>query len=56
MTALDHESPYLRFILGFMGITDVRFVQASGTGEVMQGRKSADEFLAPHLKEVAAAL
>jgi len=56
MTALDHESPYLRFILGFMGITDVRFVQAGGTGEVMQGRKSADEFLAPHLKEVAEAL
>ena len=56
MTALDHESPYLRFILGFMGITDIRFVQAGGTGEVMQGRKSADEFLAPHLKEVAVAL
>jgi len=56
MTALDHESPYLRFILGFMGITDVRFVQAGGTGEVMQGRKSADEFLAPHLKDVAAAI
>jgi FMN-dependent NADH-azoreductase len=56
MTALDHQSPYLRFILGFMGITDVRFVQAGGTGEIMQGRKSADEFLAPHLKEVAAAI
>ena len=56
MTALDHQSPYLRFILGFMGITDVRFVQAGGTGEVMQGRKSADEFLAPHLKEVTAAI
>ncbi len=54
LTALDHESPYLRFILGFMGITDVRFVQAGGTGEVLQGRKSADEFLAPHLKEVVA--
>lgn len=56
MTALDHESPYLRFILGFMGITNVRFVQAGGTGEVLQGRKSADEFLAPHLREVAAAI
>ncbi|HUK48788.1 MAG TPA: NAD(P)H-dependent oxidoreductase [Terriglobales bacterium] len=56
MTALDHQSPYLRFILGFMGITDVRFVQAGGTGEVMQGRKSPDDFLAPHLKEVAAAI
>lgn len=56
MTALDHESPYLRFILGFMGITDVRFVQAGGTGEVMQGRKSADAFLVPQLREVAAAI
>jgi FMN-dependent NADH-azoreductase len=56
MTSLDHESPYLRFIFGFMGITDVRFVPAGGTEEVMQGRKSADEFLAPHLKEVAASI
>jgi FMN-dependent NADH-azoreductase len=56
LTTLDHQSPYLRFIFGFMGITDVRFVQAGGTGEVMQGRMSADEFLAPHLKGVAAAI
>jgi FMN-dependent NADH-azoreductase len=54
LTALDHEVPYLRFIFGFMGITDVRFVQAGGTGAVLQGNVSADEFLAPHLKEIAA--
>lgn len=54
MTAMDFEVPYLRFIFGYMGISDVRFVQAGGTGAVMQGRVSADEFLSPHLKEIAA--
>jgi FMN-dependent NADH-azoreductase len=54
LTALDHEVPYLRFIFGFIGITDVRFVQAGGTSAVVQGNVSADEFLAPHLKEISA--
>lgn len=54
LTALDHEVPYLRFIFGFMGITDVRFVQAGGTAAVVQGRVSAEEFLSPHLQQIAA--
>jgi FMN-dependent NADH-azoreductase len=54
MTALDYEVPYLRFIFGFMGITDVQFIRAGGTGAVMQGRISAEEFLSPYLSEVAA--
>ena len=33
LSALDHEVPYLRFIFGFMGITDVRFVQAGGRAQ-----------------------
>ena len=41
LAALDYEVPYLRFILGFMGISDVRFIQAEGTGAVMQGRVCA---------------
>lgn len=53
LTALDYEVPYLRFIFGFMGITDVEFIRAGGTGAVVQGRISAEEFLAPHLKEIA---
>jgi FMN-dependent NADH-azoreductase len=56
LSALDHEVPYLRFIFGFMGVTDVRFIQAGGTGAILQGRVSAEEFLTPHLKEVAAAV
>lgn len=54
MTALDHEVPYLRFIFGFIGITDVRFIQAGGTASVVQGRVSSAEFLSPYLSEVAA--
>jgi len=56
MTALDHEAPYLRFIFGYMGIHDVRFVQVGGTGHVQQGKVSAEAFLSPYLNEVAAAI
>jgi len=54
LTAFDHEVPYLRFILGFIGLTDVRFIQAGGTGGVAQGRLSSEEFLSPYLNEIAA--
>jgi FMN-dependent NADH-azoreductase len=54
LTAYDHEVPYLRFILGFMGLSNVTFVQAGGTGSVSQGKVSAEEYLAPYLKQVAA--
>jgi FMN-dependent NADH-azoreductase len=53
MAALNYEIPYLRFILAYMGLTDVRFIHAGGTASVMQGRISPEEFLAPYLKEIA---
>ena len=56
LSALDHEVPYLRFIFSFIGVTDMRFVQAGGTGAIVQGRVSAEEFLSPHLKEVVSAI
>jgi len=56
MTALDHEVPYLRFVFGFMGIRDVRFVQAGGTGQVQQGKIPVETFLSPYLSEVSAAV
>ena len=55
-SALDYEVPYLRFIFGFMGITDIQFIQAGGTGSVAQGRVSAEEFLAPYLNEIPRAI
>ena len=56
LAALDHEIPYLRFIFGFMGIGDVRFVQAGGTTGVARGQISADAYLAPYLEQIAAAI
>jgi FMN-dependent NADH-azoreductase len=53
MAALNYEIPYLRFILAYMGLTDVRFIHAGGTGSVMRGRISPEEFLAPYLNEIA---
>ena len=52
-TALDYEVPYLRFIFGFIGITDVRFIQAGGTRAVIQGQISTEQFLSPYLSEIA---
>lgn len=56
LNGLDYELPYLRFILGFMGITDVQFIQAGGTGAVAQGRISPTDFLAPYLNEIPRAV
>jgi len=56
LSALDYEIPYLRFIFGFMGITDIEFIQAGGTGALAQGRISAKDFLAPYLNEIPRAV
>jgi FMN-dependent NADH-azoreductase len=52
MEAYNYEVPYLRLILGFIGITDVTFVHAGGTMRVVQGQVSSEEFLAPLLKQI----
>ncbi|HEY4815434.1 MAG TPA: FMN-dependent NADH-azoreductase [Chthoniobacterales bacterium] len=54
MEAYNYETPYLRQILGFIGITDLTFVHAGGTMRVVQGQISAEEFLAPLLKQIRA--
>ena len=56
MEAYNYEIPYLRHILGFIGITDVTFVQAGGTMRVAQGQGSSEEFMAPLLKQIKAAV
>ncbi len=51
----DQETPYLRNLLGFIGITDVTFVRAGGTSGISQGKVSLGDFLAPFQNEVRAA-
>ena len=49
--AYDQESPYLKAILGFIGITDVEFVLAGGTNDVVQGKVDEKTFLTPLVAE-----
>jgi FMN-dependent NADH-azoreductase len=47
----DQESPYLKAIFGFIGITDVEFVLAGGTNDVTQGKVDEKTFLEPLVEE-----
>jgi FMN-dependent NADH-azoreductase len=50
--AFNFIDPYLRTILGFVGITDVKFVTAGGTTQLRTGTVDRDQFLQPHLEQV----
>jgi FMN-dependent NADH-azoreductase len=47
----NQESPYLKAIFGFIGITDVEFVLAGGTNDVVQGKVDEKTYLAPIVGE-----
>lgn len=51
----NFETPYLKHILAFMGVTEVQFVQAGATYKVDRGMASADDLVAPLQNQVAAA-
>jgi FMN-dependent NADH-azoreductase len=51
----DTETPYLRTILGFIGVTDVKFVHAGSTWKVDRGMEKFDDLIGRHVEEVAAA-
>jgi FMN-dependent NADH-azoreductase len=51
----DMETPYLRAILGFIGITDVTFVRAGGTSGINRGQTTPEAFTAQFTPEVTAA-
>jgi FMN-dependent NADH-azoreductase len=50
--ALNFIDPYLRSILGWIGITDIQFVTAGGTAQLMSGTVDRGQFLQPHLDQV----
>ena|ERR1700733_812636 len=52
MGALNFVEPYLKTILGFIGVTEVKFVTASGAAQVMMGAVDRDTFLKPTLELV----
>ncbi len=52
----DQETPYIRSILAFIGVTDATFVRAGGTTQIMLGKISSGDFLAPFQSEVRSAV
>ena len=52
LASLNFIDPYLRTILGFLGIADVTFVTAGGTAQLMSGKVDRGLFLQPHLEQV----
>jgi FMN-dependent NADH-azoreductase len=54
MASFDFVTPYLQTVLGFIGITDVTIIAASGTAQLMSGKLDPQTFLAPSLEKVHA--
>jgi FMN-dependent NADH-azoreductase len=52
MAALNFIDPYLSTIFKFIGITDVTFITAGGTAQLMSGTVDRGLFLQPHLDQV----
>jgi FMN-dependent NADH-azoreductase len=55
MESYNHETGYLKFILGFIGLTDVTVVLAGGSNDVAQGKTTLPELVAQYTPEVLAA-
>lgn len=50
--AMNFMDPYLRMILGFIGVEDVQVVNAQGTAQLRTGKIERSTFLKPHLQQV----
>jgi FMN-dependent NADH-azoreductase len=46
------QEPWIRSILGFIGITNIEFVVADGLSEVELGKRNREEYLKPIRKQV----
>jgi FMN-dependent NADH-azoreductase len=53
--ALNFVEPYLKTMLGFMGVTDLKFVTAAGVAKIMTGAVDRHTFLKPALELVRTA-
>ena len=49
---LNFVEPYLSAVFSFLGITDIRFVTASGAAQVMMGAVDRSVFLKPTIEQV----
>ena len=50
--SFNFADPYLKTVLGFLGVTEVTVIAAGGAAQVMMGSVDRDTFLKPHLEQV----
>jgi FMN-dependent NADH-azoreductase len=50
--SFNFADPYLKTVLGFLGVTDVTVVNAGGAAKVMMGAVDRDTFLKPTLEQI----
>jgi FMN-dependent NADH-azoreductase len=53
-SAYNFVDPYLKTVLGFIGVTDVRILTAGGATQVMTGAVDRETFLKPTLEQIRA--
>ena len=52
LSRYNHQEPWIRTILGFIGVTNVDFVVADGLREVERGKHAREQYLQPIREEV----
>ena len=53
---LNFVEPYLRSAFGFLGVTDVVFINAGGASAIRTGKVDRGTFLQPHVESIRAAV
>lgn len=51
---LNFVEPYLKAVLGFLGITNIEFVTAGGAAQLMSGKLDRQTFLKPSIERIRA--
>jgi FMN-dependent NADH-azoreductase len=52
MASINFAEPYLRHMLGFLGVTEVDFLAAGGTMAINYGKIDRESFLQPHVESI----
>jgi FMN-dependent NADH-azoreductase len=52
LSSCNLQEPWIRMILGFVGVTDIEFVVAEGTAHFDRGKVGRDEYLRPIREQV----
>jgi FMN-dependent NADH-azoreductase len=54
MASFNFVEPYLRTVLGFIGVTDTKFISAGGAAALNYGKVDRQTFLKPHVESIRA--